>query len=30
MLRDATVAALLEALAINGIPHELNRAENTW
>jgi hypothetical protein len=28
MLRDATVAALLEALARNGIPHEVNRAEN--
>ena len=28
MLRDATVAALLEALAKNGIPHEVNRAEN--
>jgi len=28
MLRDATVAALLEALGKNGIPHELNRAEN--
>jgi len=28
MLRDATVAALLEALAKNGIPHEMNRAEN--
>src|SRR3954462_12061507 len=28
MLRDATVAALLEALVKNGIPHEVNRAEN--
>jgi len=28
MLRDATVAALLEALTKNGIPHEVNRAEN--
>ncbi len=28
MLRDATVAALLEALAKNGIPHEVNRGEN--
>ena len=28
MLRDATVASLLEALAKNGIPHDLNRAEN--
>jgi hypothetical protein len=28
MLRDATVAALLEALAKNGIPHDVNRAEN--
>jgi hypothetical protein len=28
MLRDATVAALLEALAKNRIPHEVNRAEN--
>jgi hypothetical protein len=28
MLRDATVAALLEALAKNKIPHEVNRAEN--
>jgi hypothetical protein len=28
MLRDATVAALLEALAKNGIPHEVNRSEN--
>src|ERR1700749_3203098 len=28
MLRDATVAALLESLVKNGIPHEVNRAEN--
>ncbi len=28
MLRDATVAALLEVLARNEIPHEVNRAEN--
>ena len=28
MLRDATVASLLEALVKNGIPHEVNRAEN--
>ena len=28
MLRDATMAALLDALAKNRIPHELNRAEN--
>ena len=28
MLRDATVAALLEALVKNGIPHDVNRAEN--
>ena len=28
MLRDATVAALLEALEENKIPHEVNRAEN--
>jgi len=28
MLRDATVASLLEALAKNRIPHEVNRAEN--
>ena len=28
MLRDATLAALLEILERNGIPHELNRAEN--
>jgi PBSX family phage terminase large subunit len=28
MLRDATVASLLEALAKNGIPHEVNRGEN--
>ncbi len=28
MLRDATVAALLELLVKNGIPHEVNRAEN--
>jgi len=26
MLRDATVAALLEALEENKIPHEVNRA----
>ena len=29
MLRDATAAALLEALERNRIPHEFNRAENT-
>jgi hypothetical protein len=28
MLRDATQAALLEILERNGIPHEVNRAEN--
>src|SRR5215472_13324166 len=28
MLRDATLAALLEALDENDIPHELNRGEN--
>ncbi len=28
MLRDATMAALLDALTKNRIPHELNRAEN--
>ncbi len=28
MLRDATVAALLEALERNKIPHEVNRSEN--
>ena len=28
MLRDATVASLVEALAKNGIPHEMNRSEN--
>src|SRR5271168_3978097 len=28
MLRDATVAALLETLDRNDIPHEVNRAEN--
>src|SRR5580693_8204190 len=28
MLRDATMAALLEVLDRNKIPHELNRAEN--
>ena len=28
MLRDATVAALLEALEQNDIPHEVNRGEN--
>ncbi|HEY7338462.1 MAG TPA: terminase family protein [Bryobacteraceae bacterium] len=28
MLRDATVAALIEALERNRIPHELNRGEN--
>jgi hypothetical protein len=28
MLRDATQAALMEILAANRIPHELNRAEN--
>lgn len=28
MLRDATVAALVETLDRNGIPHEMNRAEN--
>jgi len=28
MLRDATQAALLEILALNRIPHEMNRAEN--
>ncbi len=28
MLRDATVAALLESLVKNGIPHEVNRGEN--
>ena len=28
MLRDATVAALMEILERNGIPHEVNRAEN--
>jgi len=28
MLRDATVASLLETLVKNGIPHEVNRAEN--
>jgi len=28
MLRDATVAALLEALVKNDIPHEVNRGEN--
>ena len=28
MLRDATMASLLETLVKNGIPHEVNRAEN--
>src|SRR6267142_2565151 len=28
MLRDATVAALIETLEWNRIPHEVNRAEN--
>src|ERR1051326_81910 len=28
MLRDATAAALIEALEHNKIPHEVNRAEN--
>src|SRR5271163_1054592 len=28
MLRDATVAALIEALERNKIPHEVNRSEN--
>src|ERR1700692_1778723 len=28
MLRDATVAALLETLERNSIPHDVNRAEN--
>src|SRR5690348_14805013 len=28
MLRDATVAALIEALERNRIPHDVNRAEN--
>jgi hypothetical protein len=28
MLRDATIAALLETLERDGIPHEVNRAEN--
>ncbi len=28
MLRDATVASLLEVLDLNKIPHEVNRAEN--
>src|ERR1700747_2437994 len=28
MLRDATLAALIEAMEFNRIPHEMNRAEN--
>jgi hypothetical protein len=29
MLRDATQASLLEVLQLNGLPYELNKAENT-